>query len=66
MRKCICCGSEMRENCAVKIEGQGYGIVLSSDENKLFGGRIGKPNVAICPNCGEVSIYLEDVGKLKD
>lgn len=56
----------MRENCAVKIEGQGYGIVLSSDENKLFGGRIGKPNVAICPNCGEVSIYLEDVGKLKD
>lgn len=22
MRKCIRCGSEMKENCAVKIEGQ--------------------------------------------
>ena len=43
MRKCIRCGCEMKENCAVKIEGAGYGIVLSSDENKLFGGRIGKP-----------------------
>ena len=52
MRKCIRCGCEMKENCAVKIEGAGYGIVLSSDENKLFGGRIGKPKVAICPECG--------------
>lgn len=42
----------------------GYGIVMSSDENKLFGGRIGKPKVAICPKCGEVSIYVEDVEKL--
>ena len=33
-------------------------------ENKLFGGRIGKPKVAICPKCGEVSIYVEDVEKL--
>lgn len=41
-----------------------YGIVLSSDENKLFGGRIGKPKVAICPECGEVSIYLEDLDRL--
>ena len=61
MRKCIRCGCEMKENCAVKIEGAGYGIVLSSDENKLFGGRIGKPKAAICPECGEVSIYLEDL-----
>ena len=63
MRKCIRCGSEMKEDCAVKIEGAGYGIILSSDESKLFGGRIGKPKVAICPKCGEVSIYLEDVSK---
>ena len=37
---------------------------MSSDENKLFGGRIGKPKVEICPKCGEVSIYVEDVEKL--
>ena len=64
MRKCIRCGSEMKEDCAVKVEGAGYGIILSSNESKLFGGRIGKPKVAICPKCGEVSIYLEDVSKL--
>ncbi len=56
MRKCIRCGCEMKENCAIKIEGAGYGIILSSDENKLFGGRMGKPKVAICPECGEISI----------
>ena len=65
MRKCIRCGAEMREDCAIKVEGAGYGIVLFSDAGKLFGGRIGQPRVAICPECGEVSIYLDDVSKLK-
>ena len=55
----------MKEGCAIKIEGAGYGIVMSSDESKLFGGRVGKPKVAICPECGEVSIYVEDLHKLK-
>ena len=66
MRKCIRCGNIMKENCAVKVEGAGYGIILSSDESKLFGGRMGKPKVAICPECGEVSIYLDDVERLKN
>lgn len=35
MRKCICCGSEMIENCAIKVEASIYSIVLASDENKL-------------------------------
>lgn len=41
------------------------GLVLSSDKNKLFGDRIGRPEVAICPKCGEVSVYMKDVEKLK-
>lgn len=65
MRQCIRCGEEMRENCDIKVEGSGVGIVLSSDESRLFGGRIGKPKVAICPHCGEVSIYLEKPDQLK-
>lgn len=64
MRKCIRCGADMQENCAIKVEGGGYGIIVSVDERKLFGGRIGKPKVAICPKCGEVSIYIEDTEKL--
>ena len=59
MGKCIRCGCEMKENCAVKIEGAGYGIVLSSDENKLFGGRIGKPKVAICLNVEKCLFILK-------
>jgi len=66
MRKCIRCGSAMKEDCAIKVQGAGYGIVLSSDENKWFGGRMGQPKVAICPKCGEVSMYLSDVSKLND
>ena len=47
------------------IAGASYGIVLCDDDTKLFGGRLGAPSVAICPNCGEVSIYLEDTAKLR-
>ena len=64
MRNCLRCGAEMREGCAVKVEGAGYGVVLSTEENKLFSGRIGKPRVAVCPQCGEVSIYLKDTDRL--
>ena len=65
MRKCLRSGTEMKEDCTIKVEGAGNGIIMSKDESKLFGGRIGKPKVAICPKCGEVSIYIEDVDKLK-
>lgn len=66
MRNCLRCGAEMREGCAVKVEGAGCGVVLSTQENKLFSGRIGTPKVAICPQCGEVSVYVEDVGRLNN
>ena len=64
MRECIRCGSEMKEKCAIKMEGTGYGIVMSSDKSKLFAGRLGRPKVAISPKCGEISIYIADVAKL--
>ncbi|WP_312699026.1 nucleic acid-binding protein [Sedimentibacter sp.] len=54
----------MVENCSIKIEGAGYGIVMAIDDKQLFSKRIGKPKVAICPNCGEVSIYVENVEDL--
>ena len=65
MRKCIRCGSEMTENCSVKVEGAGYGIVMVTDDRRLFANRIGKPRVAICPECGEISFYIENVDQLK-
>ncbi|MCI9223003.1 MAG: nucleic acid-binding protein [Oscillospiraceae bacterium] len=36
-----------------------------TEENKIFSGRIGRPRVAVCPECGEVSVYLEDVSRLR-
>ena len=65
MRKCLRCGAEMKENCDLRVQGAGYGVVLSTDESKLFGGRIGKPKVAVCPQCGEISLYLDDVERLR-
>ena len=65
MRKCLRCGAEMKENCDLRVQGACYGVVLSTDESKLFGGRIGKPKVAVCPQCGEISLYLDDVEKLR-
>lgn len=65
MRKCIRCNSKMVEDCGIKVKGAAYGIVLTNDEYKWWGGRMGVPKVAICPNCGEVSIYLENVEKLR-
>lgn len=64
MRKCIRCGTAMMENYAIKIEGAGYGIVMATDDKKLFPKRIGKPKVAICPQCGEISIYMENTENL--
>ena len=64
MRTCIRCGAEMKEDCGIKAQGGGYGIVLTSDVNSLFRGRMGAPKVAICPRCGEVSLYLQDISKL--
>lgn len=66
MRICIRCNGTMVEGCGIKVKGGAYRIVLTDDENKWWGGRIGTPKVAVCPNCGEISIYLEDVDKLRN
>lgn len=64
MRKCFRCDCEMIENCDIKVQGGAYGITIASSE-KVFADRIGKPKVAVCPDCGEVSIYIENPQKLK-
>lgn len=65
MRKCLRCQSEMLENCDLKVKGAGYGLTAAKSTNRVFAGRIGKPKVAICPQCGEISIYIENPEQLK-
>lgn len=54
----------MLEDYDIKVQGGGYGITITESE-KIFATRLGKPKVAVCPNCGEVSIYIEDIDKLR-
>lgn len=64
MRTCIRCGAEMLERCDIRVEGAGYGVVVAADDRKLFSRRLGKPKVAVCSHCGEISLYVEDVEQL--
>ena len=64
MRKCMRCGAEMVENCDIRVEGAGNGVVLAADARKLFSQRLGKPQVAVCPSCGEISLYMANPEEL--
>lgn len=64
MRKCLRCNAEMVEDLDVKVDMQGYGIKIT--RKGVFGDTVQKPRVAVCPQCGEVSLYLEDLDKLKE
>ena len=59
MRKCIRCGAEMVEGCDIRVEGAGDGVGVAAGERELFSQRLGKPKVAVCPSCGEISLYME-------
>jgi len=65
MRICCQCQSEMLEGFDVKVEGAGYGIKVSKGTG-IFANRIEKPKVAICPKCGEISLYVENIDKISE
>lgn len=63
MRICRQCQSEMIEGFDVKVEGAGYGIKIAKGTG-IFAKRIEKPKVAVCPKCGEISLYIENLGEI--
>ncbi|MGI6317422.1 MAG: nucleic acid-binding protein [Firmicutes bacterium] len=63
MRKCYRCNIKMTEGFDLKVEGGAYGIKIS-DGKGVFAKRIEKPKVAICPKCGEISLYIENVDRI--
>jgi hypothetical protein len=54
---------EMVEGFDLKVECAAYGIKIS-DGTGIFAKRIEKPKVAICPKCGEISLYIEDTDEI--
>ena len=63
MRKCYRCNIKMVEGFDLKVEGGAYGIKIS-DGTGIFAKRIEKPKVAICPKCGEISLYIENIDRI--
>lgn len=64
MRNCRQCQCEMIEGFDIKVEGAGYGIKITNGTG-IFAKRIEKPKAAICPKCGEVSMYIEDLDRIQ-
>jgi hypothetical protein len=55
----------MIEGFDVKVEGAGYGIKIAKGTG-IFAKRIEKPKVAICPKCGEISLYVENMDGISE
>lgn len=63
MRRCKQCENEMIKGFNIKVEGGSYGIKISKGDG-VFAKRLGKPKVAICPKCGEISLYIENPNQI--
>ena len=63
MRKCLRCGAQMEEGYVIT---SGYGIVIRPTGERKRGAKPVKPAVAVCPACGEVSIYVENNSQESD
>lgn len=63
MRKCVRCNTEMNEELEIKVDMQSYGISVS--RKGIFGKKIEKPQIAICPECGEISFFIKNINLLR-
>lgn len=63
MRKCLRCGKDMIEGYSIREDSEAAEIQLVESE-ELLAKRI-RPKVAVCPGCGEVSVYIENIEKLQ-
>lgn len=63
MRKCLRCGRLMIEGYTIREESEATEIQLVESE-ELLAKRI-QPTVAVCPECGEVSVYIANIEKLQ-
>lgn len=67
MRKCLRCQSEMLEGYGLKVMNvlAGPAQVSLSKSTGVLSDPIEKVKVAVCPCCGELSLYVENTDKLK-
>lgn len=66
MRVCRQCQGEMIEGFSLRVKGVAYGIKIAKGTG-IFADRIEEePKVAICPKCGELSMYIVDKAKIEE
>ena len=64
MRKCIRCNQDMIENLEINVSSGGYGIDIR--EKGLFKNSLGKIKCAVCPKCGYLETYIDDLTKIQN
>ena len=64
MRQCIRCNQEMIENLEINVSSGGYGIDIR--EKGLFKNSLGRIKCAVCPECGYLETYIDDITKIKN
>lgn len=66
MRKCLRCEEAMIEGYMLKTENitAQASVLLAKGNGAFFSSAKGKTKAAVCPKCGEISIYFEDIDKL--
>lgn len=66
MRKCLRCDEEMIEDYMLKTENfTAQASVQLAKGSGLFSDTKGKIKAAVCPTCGEISIFFERLDKIK-
>ena len=64
MRKCHRCDIEMQEGFAIQASGVLFGGIEITRGTGLLAKSIGKSKVAICPVCGEISLYIGNINDI--
>ena len=54
----------MVEDLNIMVSSGEYGLDVR--EKGIFKGSIGKIKCAVCPNCGYVETYIDNIKKIKD
>lgn len=65
MRTCNSCQTQMTD-LILSVALNRWGIcVRENDNTKEITENLGQVKCAVCPNCGEISLYLDNLAKLK-
>ena len=66
MRKCLRCDEVMVEDYMLKTENiTACASVVLGKGRGIFSDTKGKVKASVCPNCGEISIFIDELEKVK-